>query len=152
MVKLHELKPFSKARKRRKKVGRGNGSGHGTYSGRGVKGQRARSGGRVRPGFEGGRTPLIRQIPKMRGKGFKGDKTPVSEVKLSDLATHFGDNETVTPDTLKERGLVENKRRVKILGTGELQDRKLNVVDVPITKSAKEAIEEAGGKVEQPES
>ena len=148
MIKLHQLKPHPKSRKRRKIVGRGLGTGHGTYSGRGAKGQKARSGGKIRAGFEGGRMPLIRQVPKARGKGFKGNTISVSEASLTDLSVSFADNDIVNPDTLLERGLVKDKRRIKILANGDLANRKLTIAGVPLTASAKAAVEAAGGKVE----
>src|ERR1041384_4856008 len=81
MIKLHELKPYRNSTKRRKVVGRGLGSGHGTYSGRGAKGQKARSGSSIPVGFEGGRMPLHRQMPKLRG--FKSLKPKAVSVRLS---------------------------------------------------------------------
>ncbi len=151
MINLSNLKRHPKSRKRRKIVGRGLGSGHGTYSGRGAKGQKARTGGKIRAGFEGGRMPLIRQVPKMRGKGFKGNPIPVAEVMLTDLATHFGDNEKVTPQALLERGLVKDVRRIKILRTGDLAGRKLIIGEgVTVSRGAKQQIEKAGGKMETP--
>ena len=149
MIKLNHLKPNANARKRKKFVGRGLGSGHGTYSGVGAKGQNARSGGGVRPGFEGGRQPLIRQVPKSRGKGFRGNPIKVEEIKLSALAAHFADNETVSPETLKERGLVDDIRRIKILNTGDLAGRKLIISNVQVTAGAKAIITKAGGKIEE---
>ncbi|OGE85132.1 MAG: 50S ribosomal protein L15 [Candidatus Doudnabacteria bacterium RIFCSPHIGHO2_02_FULL_46_11] len=148
-MKLHELKPNKNSRKRRKVVGRGLGSGHGTYSGRGAKGQKARTGGKIRPGFEGGRMPFIRQVPKRRGKGFKGNPVKMQVVNLADLAANFSDNDKVTPEGLFERGLVTDPRRVKVLGTGDLGGRKLVIENVLLTKSAKEAILKTGGKVEE---
>lgn len=145
MINLHDLKA-GEPKKRRKKVGRGLGSGHGTYSGRGAKGQKARSGGSIRPGFEGGRMPLIRQVPKMRGKGFTGSRIETSEVNLSDLATHFADGEVITNEILVERGLARTLK-VKILGTGNIDGRKLKIQNVAITKSAKKSVEEVGGEV-----
>ena len=147
MIKLHELKPHPKSRRRRKTVGRGLGSSHGTYSGRGAKGQKARTGGKIRAGFEGGRMPLIRQVPKMRGKGFQGDMTEIEEVSLTELSSHFGDNDTVDVQAIVERGLAESGNKIKILGNGKLEGRKLNIKGIPITKSAKAEIEKAGGTI-----
>jgi len=148
MITLSNLKPHPKNQKRRKVVGRGLGTGHGTQSGRGAKGQKARSGGKIRAGFEGGRMPLIRQVPKSRGKGFKGNPIELHEVNLTDLATNFADNESVTPETLFERGLVGDVRRVKILSNGDLKGRKLNISGVALTAGAREKISAAGGKIE----
>lgn len=148
MIKLSDLKPHPKSRKRTKVVGRGLGSSHGTYSGRGIKGQKARQGGKIKAGFEGGRQPIIRQVPKMRGKGFSGNRIELSEVTLTSLAASFADSETVNPQTLMERGLISDVRRIKILKTGDLAGRKLIVQNVPLTAGARAAIEQAGGKVE----
>jgi len=142
MVKLHELKVFRGSTKRRKVVGRGIGSGHGTYSGRGAKGQNARKSGGVRPGFEGGRQPLIRQIPKLRG--FKSPHTKIMGISLTSL-NKFEDGATVNVASLKALGVVRTDGPVKILRTGTVK-RKLSV-EVPTTKGAKAAIEQAGGKV-----
>lgn len=142
MLKLHALKPYKGSRKRRKVVGRGLGSGHGTYSGRGAKGQNARTGGGVRPGFEGGRQPLIRQIPKLRG--FKSPHAKPIAVVLTQL-NKFSDGDVVTEKALKDKGIVRTDGQVKILGTGEIK-RKLEV-HVPATAGAKAAIEKAGGSV-----
>lgn len=117
----------------RKRVGRGSGSGHGTYSGRGLKGQKARSGGNLRPGFEGGRMPLTRQLPKLRG--FKSHRPKSQIVKLKDLEEAFKDGEVVSPKTLFEKRLIENPRGlVKILGGGKLT-KKLGFKDVKKSKS-----------------
>lgn len=142
MLKLHELKPYKGSRKRRKVVGRGLGSGHGTYSGRGAKGQNARTGGGVRPGFEGGRQPLIRQIPKLRG--FKSPHGKAVAVTLAKL-NKFNDGETVTVAELVKRHIIPTGSKVKILATGELK-KKLEV-HLPVSAGAKAAIEKAGGKV-----
>ena len=152
MINLSNLKSHKGARKRRKIVGRGLGSGHGTYSGRGAKGQKARTGGKICAGFEGGRMPLMRQVPKARGKGFKGALVKTQEVTLSDLAAHFGDGEAVTGQSLFERGLVKDKRKVKILATGDLGSRKVIVEGVKLTKGARSAIEKAGGQIRNEES
>lgn len=124
------------------------GSAHGTYSGRGIKGQKARQGGKIKAGFEGGRMPIIRQVPKMRGKGFKGSWIEVAEVNLTNLAASFADNEIVNPASLLERGLITDTRRIKILGTGDLAGRKLVIQNVPVTSGARAAIEKTGGRVE----
>lgn len=143
MIKLHDLKPYQGSRKRRKVVGRGLGSGHGTYSGRGAKGQRARKSGNVRPGFEGGRQPLIRQVPKLRG--FRSLHAKTVAVAVSRL-NKFGDGEKVTASALFDKGIIRTKdSAVKILAGGELR-RKLEVM-VPASAGAKAIIERAGGKV-----
>lgn len=129
----------------RKRVGRGPGSGLGKTSGRGQKGQNARSGGGVRPGFEGGQTPLARRLPK---RGFTNiNRKEYAVVNVEDL-NRFEDGTTVTPALLKETGLVRKELNgVKILGNGELT-KKLNVTAAKFSKSAVEAIEKAGGKAE----
>ena len=143
-MKLHEMKSLA-PRTARKRVGRGPGSGLGKTSGRGQKGQNARSGGGVRPGFEGGQTPLARRLPK---RGFTNiNRKEYAVVNVEDL-NRFEDGTTVTPALLKETGLVRTELNgVKILGNGELT-KKLNVTAAKFSKSAVEAIEKAGGKAE----
>lgn len=143
-MKLHEMKSLA-PRTARKRVGRGPGSGLGKTSGRGQKGQNARSGGGVRPGFEGGQTPLARRLPK---RGFTNiNRKEYAVVNVEDL-NRFKDGTTVTPALLKETGLVRKELNgVKILGNGELT-KKLNVTAAKFSKSAVEAIEKAGGKAE----
>ncbi|MCF6097648.1 50S ribosomal protein L15 [Thermovorax subterraneus] len=144
-MRLHDLKPAKGSRKRPKRVGRGIGSGHGKTSTRGHKGQNARSGGGVRPGFEGGQMPLIRRIPK---RGFTNKfKKEYAIVNVKDLNV-FEENTKVTPELLKEKGLIKQiKDGVKILGDGEL-NVKLEVVAHAFSSSAREKIEAAGGKAE----
>lgn len=143
-MKLHEMKSLA-PRTARKRVGRGPGSGLGKTSGRGQKGQNARSGGGVRPGFEGGQTTLARRLPK---RGFTNfNRVEYAIVNVKDL-NRFEDGTDVTPALLKEVGLVRKELNgVKILGEGELT-KKLNVTAAKFSKSAKEAIEKAGGKAE----
>lgn len=144
MIKLHQLKKHPKSTKRRKVVGRGLGSGHGTYSTRGGKGQTARTGHSKMPArFEGGRQPLIRQLPKNRG--FKSLAEKAFAIKLDKLAV-FNDGDEVTLTTLRGKGLVSNTiSTIKIVGGGKLS-KKLSV-KVPVTGPAKEAITAAGGSV-----
>ena len=145
-MKLHELKPNEKAFKVRKRVGRGPGSGLGKTSGKGHKGQNARSGGGVRPGFEGGQTPLFRRLPK-RGFSNAKFKTVYAIINLSDL-NKFEDGATVTPEILKEMGILKNQLDgVKVLGYGKLE-KKLTVKANRFSISAVKAIEELGGKAE----
>jgi len=146
-IELNNLKPGYK-RKARKRVGRGNASGQGTYSGRGGKGQTARAGGNIRPGFEGGRTTLIMQTPKMRGKGFRSIQAEAEIVKISRLNI-FSDGDQVTLKTLRQKGLAEGSR-VKILSGGKLT-KKLNV-EVPVSAKAKEQITASGGQVAAPKA
>ncbi|MBZ5751416.1 50S ribosomal protein L15 [Metabacillus rhizolycopersici] len=144
-MKLHELKPAEGSRKTRNRVGRGTGSGNGKTAGKGHKGQNARSGGGVRPGFEGGQTPLFQRLPK---RGFTNiNRKDFAIVNLSTL-NRFEEGTEVTPDLLLETGIVSNvKSGVKILGNGQLE-KKLTVKANKFSASAKEAIESAGGTVE----
>jgi len=146
VIKLDDLKPFPGSRHREKRVGRGHGSGHGKTSCRGHKGQKARKSPDIRPWFEGGQTPIYRKIPKV---GFVNPfKVEYEVVNIKDLVKRFQPNEIVNLDTLKEKGLVKGKDiKVKILGDGEI-DFPLVVRVHAISKSAKEKIEKAGGKVE----
>ena len=145
-MKLHELRPNEKAFKTRKRVGRGPGSGLGKTSGRGQKGQNARSGGGVRPGFEGGQLPLFRRLPK-RGFSNAKFKTVYAVINLSDL-NKFEDGAIVTPEILKEMGILKNQLDgVKVLGNGKLE-KKLTVKAHRFSKVAQEAIEKMGGKAE----
>jgi large subunit ribosomal protein L15 len=144
-MKLHELKPAEGSRKTRNRVGRGTGSGNGKTAGKGHKGQNARSGGGVRPGFEGGQTPLFQRLPK---RGFTNiNRKDFAIVNLSTL-NRFEDGTEVTPELLLETGIVSNvKSGVKVLGDGQLE-KKLTVKANKFSASAKEAIESAGGTVE----
>ena len=145
-MKLHELRPNDKAFKERKRVGRGPGSGLGKTSGKGHKGQNARSGGGVRPGFEGGQLPLFRRLPK-RGFSNAKFKTEYAVINLSDL-NKFEDGAIVTPELLKEMGVLKNQLDgVKVLGNGKLE-KKLTVKAHRFSKTAQEAIEKMGGKAE----
>jgi large subunit ribosomal protein L15 len=149
-LNLSSLKPAA-ARKSRKRVGRGAGSGKGRYSGRGIKGQKARSGSnKMRPGFEGGQTPIYMRLGKQRGSTSKDampvgpHRTQVQALNVSDLERFDGE---VTPDTLKEAGLIRSTRiDVKILGHGELT-KKLAVSAHLFSAGAREKIEQAGGSI-----
>ena len=145
-MKLHELKPNEKAFKERKRVGRGNASGTGKTSGKGHKGQNARTGGGVRPGFEGGQTPLFRRLPK-RGFSNAMFKVEYAVINLGDL-NKFEDGAVVTPELLKEMGIMKKQLSgVKVLGNGNIE-KKLTVKAHKFSKSAVEKIEAIGGKVE----
>ncbi|MCK9235633.1 MAG: 50S ribosomal protein L15 [Acholeplasmataceae bacterium] len=142
---LNELRPVEGARKKRKRLGRGPGSGRGETSGKGDKGQLARSGGRPRPGFEGGQIPFFQRLPK---RGFKNvNRKSYSTINLSDL-NQFNDGDVVTPEIL-----IANKRikklesGLKVLGQGTLE-KKLTVKAHQFSKSAEQAIVNAGGTVE----
>ena len=145
-MKLNELRPNEKAFKTRKRVGRGPGSGLGKTSGKGQKGQNSRSGGGVRPGFEGGQLPLFRRLPK-RGFSNAKFKTVYAVINLSDL-NKFEDGAIVTPEILKEMGILKNQLNgVKILGNGKLE-KKLTVKAHKFSNTAASAIEKMGGKAE----
>ena len=142
-MKLNELESLKKDRKR---VGRGPGSGNGKTSGKGHKGQNARSGGGVRPGFEGGQLPLYRRLSK-RGFNNYEFRTVYSTVNVSDL-NRFEDGTVVDTKLLKEVNLIKKELDgVKVLGTGELT-KKLTVKANAFSKTAKEKIENIGGKTE----
>jgi large subunit ribosomal protein L15 len=145
-MKLHELAPNPGARKERKRVGRGIGSGLGKTAGKGHKGQNARAGGGVRPGFEGGQTPLLRKLPK---RGFSNEpfRTRYAIVNIEAL-NRFEAGTVVTPELLEETRVCKGATKgVKILGTGELTVA-LTVKAHKVSESAKQKIEAAGGKVE----
>lgn len=135
-----------KSRKKRKIIGRGGKKG--TYSGKGCKGQKARSGAHVNPLFEGGRSTLIDHMKKVRG--FKSSQVGM-EVKLSQLEKFFKDGETVSAESLLEKNLIKKvskKSKVKILGDKDKIGKKLIIdKDIPISASAKSAVEKAGGSI-----
>ena len=140
------LKPPAGARRGRKRVGRGDGSGHGTYSGRGCKGQKSRSGGGVRLGFEGGQLPLIKRLPRKRGfvNIFRTEYNIVNVGKLR----VFAPNAEITPeDMLRVRLIGSLRQPVKILGDGEI-DRPLVVKADKFSATAERKIMAAGGRVE----
>jgi large subunit ribosomal protein L15 len=142
---LHELKPVDGARKSRKRIGRGSGSGTGKTSGKGQKGQNARSGGGVRPGFEGGQIPFFQRIPK---RGFKNiNRKEYAVVNLDDL-NKFETGEVVTPEVLLARNVLKKTLDgVKILANGALE-KKLTVKAHKFSKAAEQAITQAGGTIE----
>jgi large subunit ribosomal protein L15 len=145
-MQQHEVRPPAFAKHKRKRVGRGDGSGHGSYSGRGCKGQKSRSGGGVRLGFEGGQLPLIKRLPRKRGfvNIFKAE---YSIVNVGDLKV-FSPNTEITLKELIEVGLIKSsKNPVKILGDGEI-DRPLVVKANKFSAAAEKKIVAAGGKVE----
>ena len=144
-MKLSELKPPEGAKKKRKRIGRGEGSGHGGTSTKGHKGYKARSGGKRSPGFEGGQMPLQRRLPK---RGFKNTFRKEWEIiNLRDL-TEFSEGTVVDVEKLKASGFVKKAGCVvKILGEGEIT-RPLTVRAHGFSLSAKKKIEAAGGKAE----
>ncbi|HLN86694.1 MAG TPA: 50S ribosomal protein L15 [Candidatus Limnocylindrales bacterium] len=144
-MRLDELRPAPGSNKKRKRVGRGDGSGHGKTSGRGHKGQGARSGGNVQPGFEGGQMPLQRRLPK---RGFHNPfRVEMAVVNVAQLDALPAGSEA-TPETLALQGLINGKKRqVKILGEG-LLSKALTVRAHGFSATAKQKIEAAGGKAE----
>lgn len=144
-MKLHELKPAEGSRGERKRKGRGIGSGNGKTAGKGHKGQNARSGGGVRPGFEGGQTPLARRLPK---RGFTNINRKEYAVVNLDALNRFEDGTEVTPELLIETGLVKKELAgVKVLANGNLE-KKLTVKAHKFSSAAQEAIQAAGGQTE----
>ena len=145
-MKLHEMQYSDGARFNKKRIGRGLGSGTGKTSGKGNKGQNARSGGGVAIGFEGGQTPLFKRTPM---RGFTNyTRKEYAVVNLAALNERFKDGDTVDFEALKNAGLLKKSLDgVKILGVGKLE-KKLTVKANKFSKSASEAIEKAGGKVE----
>lgn len=141
-MQLHELKAPSGARHTFKRLGRGNSSGKGTYSGKGQKGQKSRSGGNIKPGFEGGQTPLIRRMPKLKGFTAPIDRN-YAVVNLDTLSEKFETGETVSPETLSQKGLCRAKMPVKILGNGECT-KNLTISVHKLSKSAEEKLKKAG--------
>lgn len=143
---LHNLKPAEGATRKRKRVGRGPGSGNGKTAGRGHKGQKSRSGFSRRYGFEGGQMPLVRRIPK---RGFTNIfRVGYQVVNLRDLDRVFADGDTVTPEILADKGLIRgDKKPVKVLAAGEL-GKKLTVQVHAFSKNAQASIEAAGGSCE----
>ena len=145
-MKLNELQAAPEA-KVRKRVGRGPGSGMGKTSTRGQKGQKSRSGASIPAWFQGGQTPLYRRLPK-RGFNNAEFRTAYATINLSDLNKFFNDGDEVTPEVLKERGIIKKQLcGVKVLGNGELE-KKLTVKATRFSTSAVTKIESAGGKAE----
>ena len=144
-MRLNDLSPINGSKTKRKRVGRGPGSGHGKTSCRGHKGQKSRSGARIRLGFEGGQMPMQRRLPK---RGFTNIfKKEYDLINIRDL-NRFESDSIVDIDTLKGAGLIKGaKDGVKLLGDGEIS----NPVEIKVhkaSKSARDKIEAAGGKVE----
>ena len=143
------LLPVPGSKKKRKRVGRGDGSGHGTYSGRGCKGQKSRSGYKTKPGFEGGQLPLIKRLPQKRGF-FNIFRTEYSVINIDKL-NMFESGSEVTPEKLVSAGLVKSLRYpVKILAEGDI-NHPLLVKAHRFSTAAKAKIEAAGGSVEEVE-
>jgi len=149
-VKQHELGPSTGARHKRKRIGRGLGSGHGRTAGKGSKGQLARAGRHIRPGFEGGQNPLIKRLPEKRGftNIFRVEYDTINITVLN----RFEADSEVTPQRFVDEGLVKSLRKpIKILGNGELL-KPLTVSAHKFTQTARSKIEAAGGMVEEIDS
>jgi large subunit ribosomal protein L15 len=152
-IGLHNLKPKPGARKPRRRVGRGEGSGVGKQAGRGHKGAGARSGSKRKVAYEGGQNPIHMRMRKLRGPHrkmsmpFERFRTRTQPVNLSDLDSRFKAGSEVTPETLREAGLAKRKDPVKILARGDLS-KKLTVRAHAFSAAAKEKIEAAGGSCE----
>ncbi|MEP4146907.1 MAG: 50S ribosomal protein L15 [Halioglobus sp.] len=144
-MRLNTLSPAPGSRKDSKRVGRGIGSGDGKTAGRGHKGQKSRSGGSVRPGFEGGQMPLQKRLPKY---GFSSRMArTTAQVRLSELNAIEGD--VVDLDALKAADIVkDNVLRARVFLSGDL-GKALTVKGLAVTKGAREAVEKAGGKIEE---
>lgn len=144
-MRLNELKASVGSNHRRKRIGRGEGSGHGKTSGKGNKGQRSRSGGNIKPWFEGGQMPIQRRLPV---RGFTNLSRKEYIVINLDVLGQFSDNTVVTPKLLKSVGIIKKtKDGVKVLGNGELKIS-LIVKAHGFSKSAEAKIKEAGGRAE----
>jgi len=146
-LSLNNLKPAAGSTHKKKRLGRGPGSGLGKTSGRGHKGQKSRSGYSSKSGFEGGQMPLQRRLPK---RGFTNIfKKQWIEISLGKIEENFNSGDEITPEILHERGLIKKaKHDLVILGTGEVS-KALNISAHRFTKAAKEKIEKAGGSVSQ---
>lgn len=143
---MDELRAPEGAVKKKRIVGRGNGSTRGGTSGRGSNGQNARSGGGVRPGFEGGQMPLYRRIAR-RGFSNYPFKVEYKCINLREIEQKYSDGDTVNLETLKEKGIVKGKDiKIKILGEGEFT-RKVTVDVEKVSAGAQAKIEKAGGNV-----
>jgi large subunit ribosomal protein L15 len=146
---LSNLSPAERSKFTRKRVGRGHGSGTGTQAGRGHKGAQSRSGYSFKRGFEGGQMPLHRRVPK---RGFHNPfRTEYAVVNLDALAERFEAGTTVTPDLLREAGLIHGKQPVKVLARGEI-GKKLTVQAHKFSGKAAEKIAAAGGAAETVEA
>ena len=145
VMRLNSLSPAPGARKNAKRVGRGIGSGDGKTAGRGHKGQKSRSGGKVNIGFEGGQMPLQKRLPKY---GFSSRiARTTAQVRLGELAAV--EAEVIDLEALKAADMVkDNVTRARVFLSGEL-DKAVTVKGLAVTKGAREAIEKAGGKVEE---
>jgi large subunit ribosomal protein L15 len=146
-MQIHDLKPAPGSTHKRKRVGRGPGSGHGKTAGRGMNGQKSRAGGGKGPGFEGGQTTLYMRLPKL--PGFKNPNHKLyAPVNVSRLELKYEAGETVNKETLFEKGIIKHKDAlVKVLADGEIT-KALTVNVDKVSPAAQAKIEAAGGKVE----
>jgi large subunit ribosomal protein L15 len=153
-VGLHSVRPKPGARKARRRIGRGEGSGHGKTSGRGHKGAGARSGSKRKVGYEGGQNPIHMRMRKLRGPNkkmsmpFEPFRTHTQPVNVADLEARFSAGDEVTPESLRAAGLAKRRHPVKVLGRGEIS-KKLTVRAHAFSASAREKIEKAGGTAER---
>jgi large subunit ribosomal protein L15 len=148
-MQLHDLAPVPGAKKNRKRVGRGHGSGHGKTATRGYNGQKSRAGGAKSNGFEGGQTPLARRLPKL--PGFTNiNHVEFVPVNVGRLDAYFNDGDVVDSEALANKGIIKSAQAlVKVLGDGELT-KSLTVKVDKVSANAAEKIQAAGGKVEAP--
>jgi len=147
-MQLHDLKPNEGAKKTRKRVGRGTGSGAGKTAGRGTKGQNSRTSGGVRPYHMGGNLPFFRKLPFLRGEGFTPrNRVRYAEVNLDSLQG-FQAGDEITPESLKAAGLLKGKDLpIKIMGRGDINIA-LKIKAHKVTEGARQKIEKAGGTIE----
>jgi large subunit ribosomal protein L15 len=142
---LSNLKPSERSKKNKKRVGRGHGTGQGTQAGRGHKGAQSRSGYKRKRGFEGGQMPLHRRVPK---RGFHNAfRIEYAVVNLDTLANRFNAGTVITPELLREEGLIKSRQRIKVLARGDIA-KKLTVKAHKFSGKAAEKIAAAGGATE----
>ena len=142
---LSNLKPADRSKKTKKRVGRGHGTGQGAQAGRGHKGAQSRSGYKRKRGFEGGQMPLHRRVPK---RGFHNEfRVEYAVVNLDTLANRFDAGTVITPELLRERGLIKSRQRIKVLARGDIA-KKLTVKAHKFSGKAAEKIAAAGGATE----
>jgi large subunit ribosomal protein L15 len=142
---LSNLKPAERSKKNRKRVGRGHGTGQGAQAGRGHKGAQSRSGYKRKRGFEGGQMPLHRRVPK---RGFHNEfRVEYAVVNLDTLAKQFDAGTVITPELLREQGLIKSRQRIKVLARGDIS-KKLTVKAHKFSGKAAEKIAAAGGATE----
>jgi large subunit ribosomal protein L15 len=152
-IGLHNLRPKRGSRRRRRRVGRGEGTGLGKTAGRGTKGAGSRSGTRRKPGYEGGQNPIHMRMRKLRGPHrkmsmpFEPFRSRTQPVNVADLEARFETGGEVTPDSLRAAGLAKRRHPVKVLGRGDLS-KKLTVRAHGFSATARDKIEKAGGSCE----